>query len=559
MDHTTFPARIGVHFLFRAVCATSLALCSADPLLGGESLDARLPPGGFRDVAWQDPCPGKWQTVDVSQKGITPEAGDVTAKLQALVDSVSTPTVFTFPPGTYSFGKISIGRSNVILRGAGSKQTLIKATRDGTVFAWWGGGGSYDYAKLGPEFQPRQVLEDVPPGSNELTVADSKSLQSGDVILVEEDLDEWSYKEARRGRGGIFQLAKVDGNRLTLDLPLVLGLSDVKPDKKNAIIAKLKPLQNVGLEGFRIVLPDAPGEKSSALFFKRVSNAYVRDVEIRNPSRHHVEICYSRQVVVEHCFFDEAKEKGGGGYGYGVNLRDLSTLCRIEDNIFRDLRHTMATEAGANCSVFAYNLNVDRVRDLAHAPNAPAECRDEKWINSKQRNGITSAFITADVVAHGNFPHTILFEGNVFYNACVDRSHKTNGPHFFFRNCALGQPPKYGWWQEGAGIVIMGPNDRQFVVGNTLRNDSVVLLQKHEDPRTSEGSLIAGNVIKGKPDWGPLPADTRLPASLFRKERPAYWPKDLVWPPFGPDVQGAATAKIPAQLRYEREHSGGTK
>lgn len=541
-------------------CVAALALVS---LLGtaaaGESLDDRLPPGGFRDVVWRDPCPGKWQVVDVSQKGITPEAGDVTSALQALIDSVTVPTVLRFPRGTYRLGKISIGRSNLILRGSGCFETVIRATQDGTVFGWWGEGGAYDYARLGPEYQPRQVTADAPPGATELTVADASRLSPGDIVLVEEDLDEWSYKAAKRSRGGIFQLTAVKGNRLTLDLPLARGLSDVGADKKNAIVAKLKPVCNVGLEHLRIEMPEQPGEKASALFLKRVSNAYVAGVTIHNPSRHHVEICYSRQVSVEGCFFDEAKQKGGGGYGYGVCLRDLSTGCRVENNIFRDLRHAMATEAGANYGVFAYNLNVDRVRDLAHSPDAPKECRDEKWINSKQRNGITNAFITADVVAHGNFPHTILFEGNVFYDACVDRSHVTNGPHFFFRNCALGQPPKYGWWQEGAGIVIMGTNDRQFVVGNVLRNDSVVLLQKHQDPRTSEHSLVAGNVVKGKADWGPLPPGTKLPPSLYRKDRPAYWPNDLAWPPFGPDVPGAASARIPAQLRYELHRADGAK
>lgn len=541
--------------MLRNIClfifSTITVICSP-VICGADSLASRLPPGGFRDVVWQDPFPGKWQVVDVAHEDIIPDAGDVTAKLQSLVDGLKEPTVLSFPAGTYHFGNITIKTSNVIFRGAGPKKTVIRPPKDGMVFSWWGSGGSYEYAKLGPEYQPRSITADVAPGGSTVNVADAANLHAGDMVLVEEDLDKWSYKEARRSRGGVFEITGVNGKQVTLDLPLAIGLSDVQPEKKNAILAKLNPVRNVGIEGFRIVLPDEPGEKASALFLKRVSNAYIRNVEVYNPSRHHVEICYSRQVVVEDCFFDEAKEKGGGGYGYGVNLRDVSTRCKIENNIFRDLRHAMAPEAGVSYGIFAYNLDVDRVRDLALSPNAPPECRDEKWINSKQLNGITNAFITSEVAAHGNFAHHILFEGNVFYIACVDRSHETNGPQFFFRNCALGQPPKYGWWQEGAGIVIMGINDNQVVVGNYLRNGSVVLVQKFEDTRTSLNSLIAGNVVKGKVDWGALPADTKLPDSLYLKSRPAYWPKDLAWPPFGPDVPGSATAKIPAQLRYKQ-------
>lgn len=540
-----------------ALISAILALLGTPAVLA-DSLDARLPSGGFRDVAWQDPFPGKWKTVDVTQKGVLPDAPDVTAALQALVDGLAEPTILSFPPGVYHFGKITIKKSNVILKGAGPKKTTFRPAKDGMLFCWWGTGGWYDWPRLGPEFQPRPITTDVPPppyppagggaggGGTVVPIADTAGLKPGDMVLVVEDLDRWSYDDAKRGRGGMFLISKVEKDRITLDLPLALGLEQV--GKKNAFVAKIDPVRNVGLEGVRIEMPEARGEKTSTLFLKRALNGYVRNVESFNPSRHHLEICYSRQVVVDGCLFDEAKDKGPGGYGYGANIRDLSTLCKVENNIFKDVRHALATEVGANYCIYAYNLTVDRVRDLAHSPNAPAECRDEKWINSKERNGISSAFITADLVAHGNFPHNILVEGNVFYNGCVDISHVGNGPHFFFRNCALGQPPRYAWWQEGAGIVIMGANDNQVVVGNLLRNGSTILLQKHTDPRASENSLIAGNVVKGAVDWGPLPAGTKLPPSLYLKARPAWWPAGLPWPAFGPD---ARNGKIPAQLRYE--------
>jgi len=148
--------------------------------------------------------------------------------------------------------------------------------------------------------------------------------------------------------------------------------------------------------------------------------------------------------------------------------------------------------------------------------------------------------------------------GNVFYNACVDVSHNINGPHFLingphflFRNKALGQPKYYGWWQESCGITIMGENDGQIVVGNVLANDSKIFLHKHSAPRLPEDTLIVGNVVKGETDWGPMPADTKLPRSLYLTEKPSFWPEDLAWPPFGPDVPESGQSKLPAQLRYE--------
>lgn len=536
------------------VLVALLAAASIRAGAAGESLERRLPPGGYHDVVWQDPFPGRWQKIDVTTRGVSAGAADVTAALQTLVDGVTGPTVLVFPAGVYHFGKITISRSNLILKGAGPEKTIFQPQRDGTLFCWWGNGGRYEYGKLGPEYQPRRIITDVPSGATIAPLADTRNLAQGDMVLVEEDLDRWSYDAARRGRGGVFLVRQVDKDRITLDLPLAIGLDHVSPAGKNAIVAKLNPVRNVGLEGVRIEMPDAHGEQTSSLFLKRVCNAYLRNVISVGAARHHVEICYSRKVVVEGCFFDQAKDKGPGGSGYGVEFRDLSTLCKAENNIFRDLRHAMATEVGVSYCVFAYNLNVDRVRDLAHSPAAPPDTRDERWVNSKERNGITDAFVTADVVSHGNEPHNVLWEGNVFYVGSVDHSHYTNGPNVFFRNCALGQPKRYGYWQEGDGFVIEGDNDSQVIVGNQLNNDSVIELQKHTYPRTSQGSLIAGNVVHGRGEWGPLPSTTKLPPSLYLKSPPGFWPAALAWPPFGPDVPGSATNKIPAKIRYERLH-----
>ena len=533
-------------------CAVLVCLVLWVACLGAATLDERLPPGGFRDVAWHDPYPGGWRTVDVTTRGIQPGAADVTEPLRALIAEGREPTILTFPAGTYHFGRIN-PRSDLILRGAGSGRTRFEPPTDGTLFNWWGHGGRYEIGQLGPEYQPRQVTADVPPGGTVVPLADTKGLSPGDVVLVEADIEQFSYPDSKRSRGGVFVLKRVEADRVELDLPLALGLQQVGRDQRNAVVYRLDPLRNVGLEGVTIAMPARGGDKSSTLFYKRVVNGYLRDVESLNPSRHHVEICYSRQIVVERCRFIEAQDKGGGGYGYGVEFRDLSTLCKAEDNLFRDLRHAMATETGASYCIFGYNLHVDRVRDLAHRPDAPAECRDQAWLNSRARNGLSDAYVTADVVAHGNQPHQILLEGNVFYVGCVDHSHSPNGPHVFFRNRALGQPKRYGWWQEGCGLVIEGDNDRQVMVGNELANDSTVLLMKHTYARTSLGSLIAGNLLSGRVDWGELPADTVLPPSLYLKTRPAFWPAELAWPAFGPGA--TANGSIPAQLRYAQAAS----
>lgn len=518
-----------------------------------EEMPRLVPPGGFVDPEWIEPDQ-RWQTVDVTTQGLVPGDEDQTAKIQALVDAARTPTILYFPPGTYRFGKLTITKSDLLIRGAGAGKTCFKATQDGTAFLFQGAGGRYDYKYLAAEYQPRQVTAEVPAGSKVVPLADTKQLAPGDLLLVEEDLDAWTYDAARRGRGGVFRIEKVEPHQVTLDLPLALGLDRVDAAQKNAIAAKLKPVRNVGIEGVRIELPDQPGPKGSAVHFKRVDQGMLRDVECWNPSMHHVEIAYSRGVIVRGCYFEEAKQKGGGGFGYGVLFRDLSTRCKAENNILKDLRHALATEVGANYCVFGYNLIVDRVRDRCHGPDVKGEIGTEKWINNKALNGMTTAYITSDVAAHGNFPHHILFEGNIFYNGVVDLSHKTNGPHFFFRNRALGQPKKYGGWQEGAGLVVMGENDRQVLAGNHLLNGSAILLHKADGARTSQDSYIAANIVKDQVEWGAAKPGAVLPPSLYLKAAPAWWSANLPWPAFGPGVKDSATNRIPAQVRWEETY-----
>ena len=347
-----------------------------DESLFPPELARRLPSPGFSDVTWQDPFPGQWKTVDVTKRGIEPGAGDVTEALQALVDGLGEPTILYFPPGTYRFSKISMRKgdlpenpqagptNNVIFRGAGPAKTLFKPPHDGTVFGLLGKGGWYEWPNLSEEWQPRKITADVPAGATTVPIASTKGLEVGDTVLVVEDLVEYSYKAAKRGRGGVFVVTKIEPGRITLNLPLAIGLEQVA--ERDGFVAKIDPARNVGFENFRVEMPaqKQKGRKGPIIHIKRSRNIYVKNVESFNPTGHHVMVAYSHRVVIRDCFFDEAK-------------------------------------------------------------------------------------------------------------------------------------------------------------------------------------------VKGEVDWGPLPADTRLPPSLYLKNRPSFWPEDLVWPPFGPDVSEWVKKKLPAQLRYE--------
>jgi uncharacterized protein (TIGR03382 family) len=118
----------------------------------------------------------------------------------------------------------------------------------------------------------------------------------------------------------------------------------------------------------------------------------------------------------------------------------------------------------------------------------------------------------------------------------------------FFRNKVRGQPDPYGYWREGVGILLGSSTDRQNVVANMLINGSDLVID-HEDGQV-EDLFIEGNVVDGSAEWDTLEMSSALPDSLYRDAPPRFWPSDMVWPPFGPDIEYAATNQVPAERRY---------
>jgi len=136
--------------------------------------------------------------------------------------------------------------------------------------------------------------------------------------------------------------------------------------------------------------------------------------------------------------------------------------CLIENNVFKRLRHSMILQAGANGNVLAYNYSTDPYwTDVGLPPDA-----------------------AGDLVLHGNFPYSNLFEGNIVQNIVIDDSHGTQGPYnTFFRNRA-----------ERYGIVMsfLEPTDKQNFIGNEVDGTLGLFIM------AGEGHFSYGNNIKGQ-------------------------------------------------------------
>jgi hypothetical protein len=104
-------------------------------------------------------------------------------------------------------------------------------------------------------------------------------------------------------------------------------------------------------------------------------------------------------------------------HGYGIALYFHTSDCLIEDNIFRNLRHSLSFQCGANGNVVGYNYSRD--------PN-----RSEFPAN-----------YGADISMHGHYSYANLFEGNIVQNIQLDQTWGPSTQHVFPKPCGALRDP----------------------------------------------------------------------------------------------------------------------
>ena len=453
----------------------------------------RFPESGWAPIEWDDP--GGWTIVDVTTEGIFPGIADASGLLSDLIDNATTPTIFYFPPGAYTFtGPVDIKTDNVIIRGAGSDQTQF----------YLDGPGDHEIRFLGWDYDPISVVTNVSEGDNVLVLQDASSLDVGDLIEVTQELYEWDAEWGKRSWGQIVIITAINGNEVTVDLPLSLGLNVSQQPE----VSKLRPIVNVGVEDLYIERKQY-GE-SSNIEMRTVYNAFVRNVESYNAVKFHVFMNRCRQVVITDNYIHDTQNFGGGGHGYGVNLENLSTHIMVTNNIFKNLRHHILVQTGTNHSIISYNFNVDIVE-------------------------------LVDLSMHGHYSNHNLYEGNVvWWVGFADFWGQLGPQNTLFRNQIWGKK------ESDEGTVIYDNSDKQNLIGNDYLRNSDITKDADVDDTYEEG-----NLLNGSRQWNTLSSSSTIPPSLYLEAVPDFWDNNLAWPPFGPDVSGAEFNKIPAQIRYD--------
>ncbi len=323
----------------------------------------------------------------------------------ALLGLGTVPTVLQLPAGNFVFQSPILLPDNVILRGQGMDSTKL-------IFSLGGTGNCIQAVGSQTNSDSTHFTASVAKGANYLPVTQPSRYTVGTFVrIVQNDssfmFSTWSY----RTLGQILRVDSIDAGGIYVNAPLrrAYDLS------RRPHLVRLNMRRNIGIECLYIDRTDATTGQTNNILFGYGYNCWVRGVESNRCNFAHIALEACTNVELRGSYLHHGFSYGGGGKAYGVVLQYTTGECLVEDNIFRNLRHSVLLQASPNGNVIAYNYSREPFWNESFFPTNSA----------------------GDLVLHGNYPYANLFEGNIAQNIVIDNSHDANGEdNVFFRNRA---------------------------------------------------------------------------------------------------------------------------
>ncbi|MES2592125.1 MAG: T9SS type A sorting domain-containing protein [Bacteroidota bacterium] len=412
--------------------------------------------------------------------------------------------IIYFPAGIYLFNAPVNLRSGLILRGAAPDSTRLKFDLGNSSNAISISGSSSTTTALLTSNGIKDSSYIYVDDASGFTAGDYLKLSFNDSSLV---FSNWAYGTV----GQIIKIAAIAANKIILESPLRLSYDLLKNPK----VTKLNMVTGVGIECLKVHRADATPGQTSTIVYTYAAQCWISGIESNLCNFGHIELNNSTNISVKGSYFHDAHAYGGGGQGYGILCQVTTGECLFENNIFKHLRHSMLLQTGANGNVFGYNYSL---APFWTEPSLPS--------NS-----------AGDMVLHGNYPYSNLFEGNIGQNIVVDDSHGKNGPYnTFFRNRA-----------ELYGIFLSNnpASDNQNFIGNEVTNTGFTMGLYYMN---GTGHFQHGNNVKGT--IYASGTTTLLDNSYYYSGAPAFLLNLSSWPSIGiPNAISSGT--IPAKQRYQ--------
>jgi hypothetical protein len=622
-------ARLGAGDVRVLAVALAIALAfAARALAGNVSLgDLRVPASRLSDWfapnetayqaarSWPEydvtcaaaPCPsGKHSVRELTGVGSCPLVTTADAdSLDCFVDSAAESNIVLWiPNGSYAIGGgLSVGRSNIVVRGQSRTGTILRKTSGSRVFV----GGACDansggnlVSVCGASYRGSPVgwTAGYTPGVATVTVADTSRFSTGGYALLRMDgSTACSLMDRTLNSGasadGFVHIAKVVAKTATtLTLDRALRMNYAAPGCSGRTAEPYTPVTNVGVERLRLTSdPSVPVcANQGCMFFPHVNftgaaDSWLVDTVVDRVYDTWIFIAYSRGVWLQGNDFSNLDMSVTFGTN-AIYLREGANDTVIENNSCRGSKSCNKHDNGAEGNVTAYNYlhlddrNCDRAVSL-HGHYVRAELIEGNDVNCEMqmadtfwgRNGpfitvyrnrntspvCNGAYGSSDTIGinddgwDGTFPAAdgpLNMIGNTAGQfhvtptqnnpVCPPSIHNKNAMSDLVTSPASGVP---GIWLEQNAFRTPGGS---FAAGSSNAR-SCGTGPDDACPGTN------GNISKPDASW-----NGAYPVSLYRASAPSWWCQEACpWTAagigaFGDDF-GGPLCKLPAEIRV----SGG--
>lgn len=423
---------------------------------------------------------------------------DLTA-FQNAINSVSGSGAVYVPAGTYLLKGTLNMKSGVVLRGAGANSTHLKFDSSAQMIRMTSS-TSGSYVSLTGGYTK---------GSKSITVSNGSSFQVGNIIEIQQDNDtnamytrsDWNVSWAASAVGQITKVTAISGNTLTLEEPLRHAYKSTLNPRARTIT----PITNSGLEYMHIHRIDT--SDTHGIDIGGAYKCWIRACEVNTVKKSAVLLSRSYRVEIRDSYFHDATQFDGGGHGYGIELTYRASSTLIENNIFKNFRHSYVIHLGATGNVFGYNYSREQT------DNYP------------------------DVSFHGHWAYENLTEGNVVQRIGVGDWWGPNPYNTFLRN------------RVAVNVFVEDYSNYTYAIGNEIPNGGVYIdYQNVNSGGISRSTCIFhGNYESGTTKWESGISDHTIPSSYYLSSKPGFFGSKQ-WPVTGSDVMGQGT--IPAQDRW---------
>lgn len=513
-------------------------------------------------------------------------AGASASTIQSALNSCPANQVVLLAAGTYNIsGGLTIP-SNVVLRGAGTKATVLNASGSGGGFIRFGVGSTPSTSNS------TSITGGATAGSTSLTVSSTSGITVGSHLMVTQ-LNDSSYVtittnngtctwcdggigwNGTRVQGQIVEVTSVSGSTVGISPGLYKAYTQTPLATRLAMGAR-----NAGVEDLQVYMNNT-GYTANFLM-SGTANSWIKNVESNYTDGDHVQMHWGYRNEIRDSYFHDGFTHSPGSTESCIFIANKSSANLVENNVLRRLHASIMLNWGAAGNVIGYNY-MDNNFDSA---------------------GYNTLF--TGLSFHGAHPAFNLIEGNIAPKLEADYYWGSSSHNTLLRNWfkGVGQiiPPLTGrgaeqtssaYWASQALVGIdLSQTVRYFnLLGNIIGSDrqktmswtlqrvaletrSFYTSNNHygytfgyanlsdtgSDSRNNSlpytTAIIHGDYdyVSSATKWDATITDHNVPASLYRSSKPS-WFGSLEWPAFGPSVGDPSKiliGSIPAKTCFDQ-------